>query len=158
MLEQTVTCTLAPIADKLGKMIRMLGSDRDGDVIAAARAIKRTLRSEGLDIHALADGIEKPNGSALSEAEMRKLCDAGYDAGLRAAEDKHHGWADFANIDGTPSWHEMALFCQQRDDRLREKERQFIHDITARTVWREPTEKQAKWLKSIFYRLGGKRP
>jgi hypothetical protein len=89
---------------------------------------------------------------------MRKLYDAGYDAGLRAAEDKHYGAADFANIDGTPSRHEMALFCQQCDDRLREKERQFIHDITARTVWREPTEKQAKWLKSIFYHLGGKRP
>jgi hypothetical protein len=35
---------------------------------------------------------------------MRKLYDAGYDAGLRAAEDKHYGAADFANIDGTPSW------------------------------------------------------
>ena len=41
---------LAPITGKLGKMIRMLASDCDGDVIAAARAIKRTLRSEGLDI------------------------------------------------------------------------------------------------------------
>jgi hypothetical protein len=33
---------------------------------------------------------------------MRKLYDAGYDAGLRAAEDKHYGAADC--IDGTPSW------------------------------------------------------
>ena len=154
MLEQAVTDNLARITGKLGKMIRML----DGDVIAAARAIRRTLRGEGLDIHALAEGIEEPNSGALTEAEMRKLYDAGYDAGLRAAEDKHHGAADFANIDGTPSWHEMALFCQQCDDRLREKERQFIHDKTACTVRREPTEKQAKWLKSIFYHLRGKRP
>jgi len=28
--------------------------------------------------------------------------------------------------------------------------------MASRTVWREPTEKQAKWLRSIFYRLGGK--
>ena len=54
MLEQAVNSNLAPITGKLGKMIRMLASDCDGDVIAAARAIKRTLRSEGLDIHALA--------------------------------------------------------------------------------------------------------
>jgi len=33
MLEQAVTSILVPIADKLGKMIRMLASDRDGDVI-----------------------------------------------------------------------------------------------------------------------------
>ena len=42
MLEQVVTSNLAPITGKLGKMIRMLASDCDGDVIAAARAIKRT--------------------------------------------------------------------------------------------------------------------
>jgi hypothetical protein len=30
--------------------------------------------------------------------------------------------------------------------------------MASRTVWREPTEKQGKWLKSIFYRLGGRRP
>jgi hypothetical protein len=62
MLEQAVTSNLAPITGKLCKMIRMLASDCDGDVIAAARAIKRTLRSEGLDIHALAEGIEESNG------------------------------------------------------------------------------------------------
>jgi hypothetical protein len=149
---------LAPIADRLGKMIRMLSSDRDGDVISAARAINRALRNEGLDIHTLAEGIEKPNDGTLNEAEMKKLYDAGYDAGLRAAEDRHHGSADFANIDGTPSWHEIALFCQRHDDRLRDKEREFVADMASRTVWREPTEKQAKWLRSIFYRLGGNRP
>jgi hypothetical protein len=152
-----MTSNLAPIADKLGKMIRMLGSDRAGDVIAAARAIKRTLHNEGLDIHALAEGIEKPNGNALTKVEMKKLYDAGYDAGLRAAEDKHYGAADFANIDGTPSWHEMARWCQQHGDRLREKEREFVDDMAGRTVWREPTAKQGAWLRSIFYRLGGGR-
>jgi hypothetical protein len=149
---------LAPIANKLAKAIRMLASDRDGDVIAAARAIGRLLRNEGLDIHMLAEGIENPNGGTLSEVEMKKLYDAGYDAGLRAAEDKHHGLADFANTDGTPSWHEIALFCQRHNDCLRDKEREFINEMASRTVWCEPTEKQTKWLKSIFYRLGGRRP
>jgi hypothetical protein len=35
--------TLAPIADKLGKLIRLLSSDKDGEVLAAARAIGRAL-------------------------------------------------------------------------------------------------------------------
>ena len=72
MLEQVVTSNLAPITGKLGKMIRMLASDCDGDVIAAARAIKRTLRSEGLDIHALAKGIEEPNGGARPRSHRRR--------------------------------------------------------------------------------------
>src|SRR5215831_3332162 len=113
MLEPAVTNSLAPITGKLCKMIRMLASDCDGDVIAAARAIKRTLRSEKLDIHELAKCIEESNGGTLTEAEMRKLYDAGYDAGLRVAEEKHHGTTDFVNVDGTPSWHEIALWCQQ---------------------------------------------
>ena len=86
---------------------------------------------------------------------MRKLYDAGYGAGVRAAEAKQHGPSDFYNVDGTPAWHEIARFCQHSRDRLREKERGFIDDMASRTVWREPTERQAKWLRSIFHRLGG---
>src|SRR5260370_14696966 len=59
LLEMTA---LAPIADRLGKFIRLLSSDKDGEVVAAARAIIRTLHSEKLDIHVLADGITDPNG------------------------------------------------------------------------------------------------
>ena len=71
---------------------------------------------------------------------------------------KHHGAADFANVAGTPPWHEIALSGQRRSSRLRAKEQEFVNDMASRTVWREPTKKQGKWLKSIFYRLGGKRP
>jgi hypothetical protein len=113
------------------------------------------LKGVGTDIHAFAERIAKPNGG-LTEAEMRKLYDAGYEAGVRAAENKQHGSGDFHNVDGLPNWNEIALFCQQNNDRLRPTERQFIDDMASRTVWREPTEKQAKWLRSIFYRLGGK--
>ncbi len=87
---------------------------------------------------------------------MRKLYDAGYAPGMRAVENKQHGPGDFYNVDGLPAWDEIALFCQQNSDRLRENERAFINDMASYTVWREPTEKQAKWLRSIFYRLGGR--
>jgi hypothetical protein len=150
-----MTDVLAPIVGKLAAYIRMLSSDKDGDVITAARGLVRMLKGAGTDIHVFAERIAKPNGG-LTDAEMRKLYDAGYEAGVRAVENKQHGSGDFHNVDGLPSWNEIALFCQQNNDRLRPTERQFIDDIASRTVWREPTEKQAKWLRSIFYRLGGK--
>lgn len=53
--------TLAPIADKLSKLVRMLTSDQDGEVVAAARSINRTLKNAGLDIHVLAAAIERGN-------------------------------------------------------------------------------------------------
>ena len=147
---------LAPIAGKLASLVRMLSSDRDGEIVAAARALVRMLMGAGSDIHALADQIEKPNGG-LTDAEMRNLYDAGYAAGVRAVEGRQHGTGDFHSVDGLPAWGEIALFCPQNGDRLGENERTFVNEMASRTVWREPTEKQAKWLRSIFYRLGGRR-
>ena len=46
--------------DRLGKLLRMLSSDKDGEVLAATAAIKRTLATEGLDIHSLADVLCQP--------------------------------------------------------------------------------------------------
>jgi hypothetical protein len=149
---------LTQIAAKLATFIRLLSSDKDGEVVAAARAMQRTLRAAGADIHALADRVEKPNGAELSEADMKKLYDAGFADGRRAAENTAHGPGDFHNTDGTPGWREIAVWCQQQSARLREKEKGFIDDMAARTVWREPSERQGKWLLSIYYRLGGKRP
>jgi hypothetical protein len=150
-----MTDILAPIVSKLVPLVRMLSSDNEGEVINAARAIVRILKATGTDIHALAERVGS-NGGKLSEAEMQKLYRAGFEAGVRVGENKHHGNGDFANVDGTRAWHEIARFCQQNDNRLRENERQFVNDMAARSVWREPTEKQAKWLRSIFFRLGGK--
>ena len=49
----------------------------------------------------------------------------------------------------------MALWCRGLGDRLTEREHDFIDKLARSTLWREPTETQAKWLKSIFLRLGG---
>jgi hypothetical protein len=40
---------LAPIADKLKPLIRLLSSDRDGELVAAARALNRLLKANGTD-------------------------------------------------------------------------------------------------------------
>jgi hypothetical protein len=47
----------------LGKMVGLLGSDHDGEVLAAARQIRRLLESKGLsfgDLVALVEGKAKP--------------------------------------------------------------------------------------------------
>jgi hypothetical protein len=42
------------LARRLGKAVALLGSDQDGEVLAAARAIGRTLDAAGMDWHGLA--------------------------------------------------------------------------------------------------------
>jgi hypothetical protein len=115
--------TLAPIADKLSKLVRILTSDRDGEVVAAARSISRTLKSAGLDIHVLAAVIER--------------ADAGNATPNR------------------PAWHSVACECAAHPERLRsEKERAFIADMVVWTkLGGEPTDRQAKWLRSIYVRV-----
>jgi hypothetical protein len=147
-----VTDALAPIAVRLGKLLRMLSSPRGGEVLAAAGAIIRTLESVKLDVHALAARVEAPNG--FNEVEARKLYNAGFEDGLAKAQNRA---ATFANLDGTPTWQDMAVWCAQQGDRLQPREREFVDQMAAQTVWREPTERQGMWLKSIFYRLGGRR-
>jgi hypothetical protein len=134
-----------------------MSSNRKGEVDAAASAIVRTVRAAGTDkIHALADRIEKANGS-LNEAEMKKLYDAGFAAGVEAAENRHHGVNDFLNADGKPTWEAVALFVQRNKGRLDPRHHEFVDDMASRTVWgHEPTERQHKYLHSLFFKLGGK--
>ncbi len=45
---------------QLGKLIPRLGSEFDGEVIATARAIERTLKAAGRDWHDLANALRAP--------------------------------------------------------------------------------------------------
>jgi hypothetical protein len=145
------------IKRKVGSLIRLLSSPNDGEVLGAARGLVRTLESAGFDIHALATHVEKANGSGLSEAQMKKLFDAGYAAGVQAAENRQHGSDDFRGTDGKPTWEAVALFLQRNKHRLDLKHHEFIDKVAAQTVWGdEPTERMHKYLHSLFYKLGGK--
>jgi hypothetical protein len=145
-----MSSSLAPVADKLGKLLRLLSSDRDGEIVGAARAIVRTLDGAGLDIHALADGIGASADSKkkFSEADALEIYQRGVEDGKRAAE----FW--FRSVDG-PTWHEIAGECAAHDECLRdERERQFLRDMVRWTVrGGEPTEKQAHWLRAIYARV-----
>jgi hypothetical protein len=141
---------------RLGDIIRRLTSDSDGERIAAVEALDRVLGSAGSDFHSVADHLEA-NGGGISEADMRKLYDAGYAKGVQDTENKYHGAENFRSADGKPSWEGVALFLQRNKDRLDPRHHEFVDDMAARTVWeREPTERQHKYLHSLFYKLGGK--
>ena len=135
---------------KLEKLVRLLSSDKDHEVLAAARAIQRTLSGAGSDIHELADRIK---GGKLSESEMQRI----YDAGVQEGKDAAAAAAGFKNTEG-PSWLEMAEYCAGHDDgRLSAKERGFVEDMVRLCARREPSEKKGRWLHVLYVRLGRRR-
>ncbi len=48
------------IAPRVGALLRLLGSDVDGEALGAARALRRTLGGVGLDLNDLGDAISRP--------------------------------------------------------------------------------------------------
>ena len=143
---------LGSVANKLGKLLRLLASDRDGEVVAAAKAIKRTLAGADLDIHALAEGVETAADRKFSESDAQEIYRQAFEDGRRKAEQDQP--VTFHSV-GDPSWHEIACVCRDKDNgRLRTREREFIDDMVRSTVHGgEPTPKQAKWLRSIYVRM-----
>jgi hypothetical protein len=135
---------------KLADLIRRLGSNHDGEVVATARAIKRVLESAGRDLHQLADGVAK-NGSGLSETEMQKLYDAGYAAGVKhtAASPTFHNVED-------GGWYAMAQFVWERADQLHRRHRGFAEGAVRLAGESELSVKQQVYLKSLYRQLGGK--
>jgi hypothetical protein len=133
--------------EKIGKLLKMLSSNSDGEVVAAARAILRTLQAEGADIHELAERVE---GRKLSQAEMQRIYDKAFADGKKSVA----AAADFSSV-GTPSFHEMACEVQAKaNGRLSPKEHGFVDDMIRWCAHREPSEKQAKWLHAIYCRIG----
>jgi hypothetical protein len=144
---------LAPIVDKLKRYVRLLSSDVDGEVIAAARALNRTLKSHNSDIHALADSICGPNGKKFSEDEANEIYFKGVEEGRRQAQNdrKFHDVIEYED----PSWHDIACECAHHFEKLRNgTEREFIQDMVRRTArGGSLSEKQQNWLRNCFVRV-----
>jgi hypothetical protein len=66
---------VAPIASQLSKLVLMLSSNHEGEIVATARAIDRVLRSNRLDWHDLAEAICLPAPAArpCDDADWRDL-------------------------------------------------------------------------------------
>ena len=118
-----------PVAPKLVKLIPLLGSDKSGEVVAAAAAMSRTLKAAGLDWHAVASAVEAaPEIKIIESAAPQRREPA--------------------------TWGEVARWCRDHGDRLADHERRFVRDMAARLVCGgEPTERQAAWLRAIYAKL-----
>jgi hypothetical protein len=170
MLGAVMSAPLSPeLVDRLVKIILMLSSPSDGELVVAGRALQRQLASAGTDIHALAAHLR--NGSGLSEEDKQQIRTAiadaraaGYAEGVRAGEAQTQGGGAFRNTDGSVDWRQVALFVEREKDRLPPRARtdsalEFIGDMAMRAqspYSREPTQKQHEWLHSLFFKLGGK--
>jgi hypothetical protein len=118
-------------AGRLGQFIRPLDSDKSGEVVAAACAIKRTLAIAGLDLHDFAGLAERALAPPIAPDD------------------------DLGDISL------IIRFCARRADELGDRERAFIADIDrlARRLGSrlQLSPKQGDWLNSIFERLRGLR-
>lgn len=117
--------TLGPAAPKLAKLILLLGSDKSGEVTAAAAAIDRTLKASGLDLHALAKAIESgPIKTNSSGVERERV------------------------------WQRKAAFCEKHSNILNDWERKFVKDMVENLkTFSFPTRKQAACLDKIYDKL-----
>jgi hypothetical protein len=140
------------LEERIADVIRLLASDKYGDIIAAAHALKRVLHSAGTDIHGLAHGIENL-GRGISNEERKKI----WDTAVQHTENRLHGADEFIDSSGKPGWQAVALYCQRNKHRLNVKHHNFIDKVASQTVYdREPTERMHKYLFSLFLQLGGK--
>lgn len=152
---------LGPIPHKLASCLRMLLSANDGDRNAAIFGVQRIVQTiskdGGVDIHALADRIEKANGS-LSDADKQKIRSEienaraiGYAEGVRAAEARFRP-------DGKLEFSEVALFAERQINCLPPDKHEFIHKMAFYARQQiEPSPKQGKFLFDLFVQyLGGR--
>jgi hypothetical protein len=150
--------TPTTLEQRIAMTIRLLASDKDGEIIAAVCALKRVLESAGTDINGLANGIENLGKAEKKAAEMlaqeRKKI---WDTAVQHTENRLHGADDFIDSSGKPTWQSVALYCQRNKHRLDTKHHNFIDKVASQTVYnREPTEPMHKYLFSLFLQLGGK--
>ena len=122
---------LATAAPRLAKLIPMLGTDRDGEIVGTVHAIRRTLKSAGCDLHDLALVVER--------AALPVVVDQPRQEPAPAPELK--------------PWQLTAMHCIRAGmGRLKPAELDFLRGMVH---WLgEPSEKQARWLDAIASALG----
>ena len=119
-----MSASFAAIAPQVAKLIRLLASPVDGEVIATVAALRRVLSSANLDLHNLANVVE--------------FC------AHREAPQIASTIADDLDV------REMIRRCCEYSDLLSVKELAFVRSMAK---WRgEPTERQMAWLSSLYER------
>jgi hypothetical protein len=89
--------------DKVGKLVRLLASDKDGEVLAAVAALKRTLGAGGADLNDVADAIV---------------------AGLKPRPPEITRWEPSAP--DPYNWESLSWYCRFWSRHLRDNDQDFV--------------------------------
>ena len=115
----------------LAKLIRLLASDVDGEVLAAVRALGRTLKASGCDFHDLAGLVEAPSTATRARPASTTISTDDDETEL--------------------PWQHMVDACTDHPGRFTSKEWQFLQTMQH---WHgTPTPKQLDWLVALFERV-----
>ena len=148
-----------PFETRVADLVRRLGSDFPGEVVATVNALGRLLASRGVTFTDFGDAVERLANGGLEEDAMKRVFAAGY-ARCKAEFDSRHAEAQAVfglRADGSTDFEAIALHLQRNKHRFEAKHHEFIDDMSSRMAWgREPTEKQGKYLISLFRRIGGR--
>jgi predicted nuclease of predicted toxin-antitoxin system len=128
---------IAFIVPKVVRLLPLLASDHDGEVVATARAIDRTLKSAGLDLHDLAQAMAAPKISTV-----------------------HGGHAAPQPAQRPTSLRDIAVWLRTHvGTRMDYKEQKFVADMAARlAAGCRASKKQENWLRNIYAWYGGDVP
>jgi hypothetical protein len=138
---------------RLAKLIRMFGSSFKTEQRSAFRMLQQFMRNEAVTFNDIGVIVEEKQ---YTIEQARFIYQQGKEKGRDEEARQREAPPEFYDADGHPRWNEIALFCQKNSAQLRDEwERTFVNDMAGKTLWREPSEKQAKHLIAIFVRLGG---
>ena len=115
--------------DRLRRLLLMLSSPYDGEIVAAAKAISCILKKNGTDWHGLGDRLIAPPQQALDPAPKPG-----------------------ADWDGLDAWQIAEALLKAGVGRLSEWEASFLNDMTC---WDGPaSDRQDAVLRRIANKLG----
>ena len=133
------------------------------EAVAALRALLRCLAGSNLDIHALAERIER--GKPLDASEMQRIYDAAYQKGHADGSEQGRRSAILSGSqpvgtfaagvdDGVNgyTWSQIANYCALNKQRFHGRDLEFVESIVEQLGWRDPSPAQAKWLRDLFMR------
>ncbi|WP_019905676.1 hypothetical protein [Methylobacterium sp. 77] len=156
------------IQPKLIKLLPLLGSDIDGEVVSTTRAIARTLASAGADFHDLTESLVRakvvnaplPSGDGFNYADAyRQAASDGRNDIHPRSPTRRFGLTIWHPEQVIPWW-EVAKHCITESKALPRKaggkflrpdEVALLRRIEAHEFW--PTNQDASWMETIVARL-----
>jgi hypothetical protein len=149
-----------PTQLKIARLIGLLGSDYEGEIINAARAIRQLLESKGLTFADLKQTVEKPALPAVPEPRERRR-DWDEEEDERRRERQRRAWDEEVERRRAEQQQRNDVIVEARailrhSLRLLPHELKFVKQMLAQAEFtrRAMTEKQANWFAYLVSRYG----